>query len=379
LAPQREWYEKDYYKTLGVSEKADAKEITKSYRKLARELHPDANPGNAKAEEKFKELSSAYDVLGDDVKRKEYDEVRRLGPMGNPYGAGAGGPGGGAGGYNFNVGTDGMGDLLGGLFGRQRRAGAGGTRGVGPQRGEDLAASLTLEFVDAAHGVTTTLHLTSDAACSTCHGAGSAPGSQPRLCTVCNGRGVTDDNQGFFSFSSPCVVCQGKGVVIDTPCPTCRGMGIERRPREVAVRIPAGVSDGATIRLKGRGGPGRNGGPTGDLLVECHVTPHRLFTRDGLNLSLRVPITYPEALLGAEINIPTLDGQRVKLRLRPGTQPGSKQRLKGKGIATPKATGDLIVVIDIAVPSKPTAEELEAAEALRAVMTVDPRAHLEES
>ena len=257
MAPQREWYDKDYYKTLGVSDKAEAKEITKAYRKLARELHPDANPGNAKAEEKFKDVSAAYDVLGDDGKRKEYDEVRRLGPMGNPVG---GGGGQGAGGnHNFNVGTDGMGDLLGGLFGRQRRPGGAqaGNRGVGPQRGEDLTASLNLEFVDAAHGLTTTLHLTSDAACSTCSGSGAAPGTQPRLCGVCNGRGVTDDNQGFFSFSSPCVVCQGRGVVIDTPCPTCRGKGIERRPREVAVRIPAGVADGSTIRLKGRGGPGR--------------------------------------------------------------------------------------------------------------------------
>lgn len=377
MAPQREWYEKDYYKTLGVADKAEAKEITKAYRKLARELHPDANPGNAKAEEKFKELSAAYDVLGDDTKRKEYDEVRRLGPMGNPYGNGGGGPG--AGGYNFNVGTDGMGDLLGGLFNRQRRPGAGGSsRGVGPQRGEDLAASITLSFADAAHGVTTTLHLTSDATCSTCHGGGAAPGSQPRMCTVCNGRGVTDDNQGFFSFSSPCVVCQGKGVVIDNPCPTCRGTGVERRPREVAVRIPAGVSDAATIRLKGRGGPGRNGGPSGDLLVECHVTPHRLFTRDGLNLLLRVPISYPEAVAGAEIFVPTLDGQRVKLRLKAGTQPGSKQRVKAKGIVTPRTTGDLIVVFDIAVPARPTPQDIEAAETMRAAMTDDPRAHLEE-
>ena len=376
MAPQREWYDKDYYKTLGVSDKADAKEITKAYRKLARELHPDANPGNAKAEEKFKDVSSAYDVLGDDAKRKEYDEVRRLGPMGNPFGGG--GVQGGGGGHNFNVGTDGMGDLLGGLFNRQRRAGGtAGGRGVGPQRGEDLTASLSLEFVDAAHGLTTTLHLTSDASCSTCSGSGAAPGSQPRLCTVCNGRGVTDDNQGFFSFSSPCVVCQGKGVVIDTPCPTCRGKGIERRAREVAVRIPAGVADGSTIRLKGRGGPGRNGGPTGDLLVECHVKPHALFSRDGVNLVLRVPITYPEAVAGADIDVPTLEGTTVKLRLRSGTQPGSKHRVKGKGISTTKATGDLIVTVDILVPTNPSAEELVAVEALRVVTTPTPRAHME--
>jgi molecular chaperone DnaJ len=373
MTAQREWYEKDYYKTLGVSATADAKEITKAYRKLARELHPDANPGNAKAEEKFKEVSGAYDVLGDDTKRKEYDEVRRLGPMGSPYGGAAGG----SGNYNFNFGTDGSGDMFGGLFNRPRRGGAGGGgaggRGVGPQRGEDLSTRLTLEFADAAHGLTTTLHLTSDAQCSTCNGAGSAPGTQPKLCSVCNGRGVTDDNQGFFSFSSPCVVCQGKGVVIEKPCPTCRGIGIERRAREVAVRIPAGVSDNMTIRLKGRGGPGRNGGPAGDLLVECHVTPHRLFTRDGLNLMLRVPITYPEAVAGADIEVPTLDGQTVKLRLRSGTQPGSKHRVKGKGIATAKATGDLIVSVDVVVPNHPTKDELAAVETLRAVISVNPR------
>jgi molecular chaperone DnaJ len=373
MTAQREWYEKDYYKTLGVSATADAKEITKAYRKLARELHPDANPGNAKAEEKFKEVSGAYDVLGDDAKRKEYDEVRRLGPMGNPYGGGAGA---GSGGYNFNFGTEGSGDMFGGLFNRPRRGGAGGGaggRGVGPQRGEDLSTRLTLEFADAAHGITTTLHLTSDAQCSTCNGAGSAPGTQPKLCSVCAGRGVTDDNQGFFSFSSPCVVCQGKGVVIEKPCPTCRGIGIERRAREVAVRIPAGVSDNMTIRLKGRGGPGRNGGPAGDLLVECHVTPHRLFTRDGLNLMLRVPITYPEAVAGADIEVPTLDGQTVKLRLRSGTQPGSKHRVKGKGIVTSKATGDLIVSVDVVVPNHPTKDELAAAEAMRAAISVHPR------
>jgi molecular chaperone DnaJ len=374
MTAQREWYEKDYYKTLGVSATADAKEITKAYRKLARQLHPDANPGNDKAEEKFKEVSGAYDVLGDDSKRKEYDEVRRLGPMGSPYG---GGPGAGSGNYNFNFGTDGSGDMFGGLFNRPRRGGAGGGgaggRGVGPQRGEDLSTRLTLEFADAAHGLTTTLHLTSDAQCSTCNGAGSAPGTQPKLCSVCNGRGVTDDNQGFFSFSSPCVVCQGKGVVIEKPCPTCRGIGIERRAREVAVRIPAGVSDNMTIRLKGRGGPGRNGGPAGDLLVECHVSPHRLFTRDGLNLMLRVPITYPEAVAGADIEVPTLDGQTVKLRLRSGTQPGSKHRVKGKGIATAKATGDLIVSVDVVVPNHPTKDELAAVETLRAVTSVNPR------
>ena len=221
--------------------------------------------------------------------------------------------------------------------------------------------------------MTTTLHLTSDATCSTCSGRGSAPGSNPRVCGVCGGRGVTDDNQGFFSFSTPCVSCGGRGSIIDKPCPTCSGRGIERRPREVKVRIPAGVADGQTIRLKDRGEPGANGGQSGDLLVECRVAQHKLFTREGRNLVLRVPVTYAEAVAGAEIDVPTLAGGFVKLRVKPGTQPGSKHRVRGKGIETARETGDLIVVIDIAVPSKPSEAELAAMEHLQSVTSISPR------
>jgi molecular chaperone DnaJ len=190
---------------------------------------------------------------------------------------------------------------------------------------------------------------------------------------VCNGRGVNDENQGFFSFTSPCVACRGKGVVIDTPCPGCRGTGTERRPREVNVRIPAGVSDGQTIKLKGRGGPGRNGGPAGDLLVECHVQPDATFGRDGDNLTVRIPITYSEAVLGVVIDVPVIEGS-VALKLKAGTQPGSKHRVKGRGIATAKATGDLIVTIDLVVPTNPTDAEQEAARAMAEVTSVQPRA-----
>jgi molecular chaperone DnaJ len=377
MAPQREWLEKDYYKILGVPEAAIAKDVTKAYRKLARELHPDANPGNAAAEERFKEVSAAYDVLGDEAKRKEYDEVRKLGPMGGMFGGpGGGGYSGAPGGFSFN--SDGLGDLLGGLFGQRGRRGPGaGGRGAGPQRGEDLQATLTLEFVDAVRGITTTLHLTSDAACTTCSGSGAAPGTQPHVCGVCGGRGVVDDNQGFFSFSSPCTACGGRGVVIDTPCPTCRGTGIERRPREVKVRLPAGVADGQTIRLKGRGGPGRNGGPAGDLLVDCRVHPHALFGRDGHNLTLRLPVTYAEAALGAEVDVPTLDGPTVKLRLKAGTQPNSKHRVKGKGVATDRHTGDLIVSVDVVVPKHLNDAERAAVEALARAGSPSPRAQLE--
>ncbi len=373
MAAQREWYEKDFYKVLGVSDTASPKDITKAYRKLARENHPDANPDNTAAENRFKEVSSAYDVVGDEAKRKEYDEVRRLGPIG---GFGGGGPGDGSGGYSFNVGTDGLGDLLGGMFNRGGR-GRGASAAGGPQRGEDLVASLTLEFVDAIQGITTTLYLTSDAQCSTCNGSGAKPGTTLKTCSQCGGRGVVDDNQGFFSFSSPCRNCQGRGVVVETACPTCRGSGVEKRAREVKVRLPAGVADGQRIRLKGRGGPGRHGGPAGDLFVDCHVTPHRLFARDADNLTLRVPITFAEASLGGDIDVPTLTGGPVKLRLKAGTQSSTRHRVKGKGITTSKHTGDLIVTVDVQVPTSLSDEQRRAIEGFAAATPESPRAHLE--
>ncbi len=367
MAAQREWFEKDYYDILGVPETATAKDITKAYRKLARELHPDKNPGDTAAEERFKAVSAAYDVLGDEAKRAEYDEVRRLGPVG--------GMGGGPGGFTFNVDASGggLGDLLGQMFGRRGGQGPGAGSGVGPRRGADVHAELTLDFVDAVHGMTTTLHLTSDAQCSTCHGSGAKPGTTPKLCPQCGGRGVIDDNQGLFSFSTPCRRCGGGGTVIDDPCPTCRGTGVEKRAREVQARIPAGVSDGQTIRLKGRGAPGHNGGPAGDLLVDIHVTRHPRFGRSGNNLTVRVPVTFAQAALGADIAVPTLDGPEVKLRLRPGTQPGSRHRVKGRGIATGKGTGDLIVTVDVVVPTSLTDAERAAIEQLAGAATVSAR------
>jgi molecular chaperone DnaJ len=348
MAPQREWFEKDYYAVLGVSQSATAKEITKAYRKLARELHPDANPGNAAAEERFKEVSAAYDVLGDEDKRKEYDQVRTMGPMG--FG-GDGGPGG----FRFDVG-EGIGDLLGQMFGGRGR---GGARGTGPQRGGDIEAVLTLDFSDAAHGITTSLHLTSEASCTGCNGSGARAGTTPQSCPQCGGRGAVDSNQGFFSFSSPCQRCQGRGVIIEYPCVSCKGSGIEHRAREV--------------RLKGRGAPGRNGGPPGDLFVECKVTTHPVFTRDGLNLLVRVPVAYHEAALGADIDVPTLDGPGVTLKVKAGTQSGSKHRVKGRGIVTDGKSGDLIVTVDVAVPAKLSDDERSAIEDL-AKVAVNPRA-----
>src|SRR5918996_780640 len=317
MAAQREWLEKDYYRVLGVSDTASQKDIRSAYRKLSRQYHPDANPGDKAAEERFKEVSAAYDVVGDPEKRKEYDEVRRLGPMGGMFG-GPGAGDAGTGGFRFEDVGD-LGDVLGGLFGRARRrggAGAGGVRGTGPHRGQDLEAELHLSFEDAVHGLTTTVHLTSDAACSTCHGTGARTGTTPRTCPICNGRGVVDDNQGFFSFSSPCPECAGRGYTVDEPCPTCRGSGVERRPREVKVRIPAGVDDGQRIRLRGRGIPG-------------------------------------------------------------GTRSGRTFRVRGKGVPGRRRTGDLLVTVEVAVPQKLSAEERRVVEALAAVTDgSSPRAHL---
>ena len=377
--PPREWFEKDYYEVLGVDEKADAKEITRAYRKLARELHPDANPGDAAAEERFKEVSSAYDVVGDTEKRKEYDEVRALGPMGGMGGFG-GGPGaggfGGPGGFTFDVGGagGGLGDVLGNLFGGGGRGGR--SRATGPQRGADLEAELHLDFTDAVAGLSTSLHLVSDAVCHTCSGSGAEPGTTPTRCPVCAGRGSVEDNQGMFAMSRPCPNCAGRGTLIEHPCPTCRGNGVERRPREIKVRIPAGVSDGQRNRLKGRGDPGRQGGQPGDLYVTCRVEPHAVFSMEGRNLRVTVPITFAEAALGADITVPTIDGGSVKVRIPAGTRTGKTFRVKGRGVAAAKGTGDLMVSVEVAVPAKLSAEERAAIEALAAAATESPRQHL---
>jgi molecular chaperone DnaJ len=368
VAPQREWFEKDYYKVLGVSDTATEKEITRAYRKLAKQYHPDANPG---AEERFKELSAAYDVLGDGAKRKEYDEVRKLGPMGNPF-TGGGAPFGGGQGFTSTFHVDDLNDLLGGIFGGR----TGGRKAAGPRRGDDLEAQLHLDFLDAVHGITTTVNVTSDVACSTCGGTGAAPGTSPVICPACGGRGVRDDNQGLFSFSQPCRECGGTGMKVETPCRTCRGRGIERRPRQVKVRIPAGVEDGQRIRIKARGGAGANGGPPGDLFVTVHVSPHPLFGRQAKNLTLTVPVSFPEAALGARITVPTLD-KPVTLKIPAGTRSGRTFRVKGAGVPVSNGVGDLLVTVEVTVPQRLTSEEREAIEALAtATKGESPRSHL---
>lgn len=367
MAAQREWLDKDYYKVLGVSKDSSAKDITKKYRKLARELHPDANPGDTAAEDRFKDVSAAYDVLGDDTKRAEYDELRRLGPMG---GTGFGGAGGG--GFDPGAGND-LGDLLGSMFGRGNRRGGGAT---GPIPGADLEAELHLSFVDAVQGRTTSVHLTSEASCRECKGSGSAPGTRPQTCGHCQGRGVLDDDQGFFSFSRPCPSCAGRGSIITNPCSNCAGGGTERRPREVKVAVPAGVKDGQRIRLTGKGEPGRNGGPKGDLYVRVHVAGHDTFGRRGNHVTLTAPITFAEAALGARVTVPTLDGPSVTLKVPAGTPTGKTFRIKGRGVQSKKTVGDLLVTVEVVVPTELSEAERDAIEALAAADTSAPRSHL---
>lgn len=370
MAPQREWFDKDYYKVLGVSSSATEKEITRAYRRLAKQYHPDANAGDSKAEERFKEISAAYDVLGDPDKRKEYDEVRRMGP--GPFGFGA--PGGNGGGFgSFRV--DDIGDLFGNIFGRGGRGGPSAAAGAGPRRGEDLETELHLSFEEAVRGVTTSVNITSDAPCRTCHGSGAAPGTSPVICPQCGGRGVTSDNQGFFGFSQPCRGCGGSGMRVETPCQSCAGSGLEHRPRQVKVRIPAGVDDGQRIRLKQRGGAGANGGPPGDLFVVVRVAGHALFGRKGRDLTITVPVTFPEAALGSTLTVPTLDGT-VSLKIPAGTRSGKTFRARGKGAITDRGVGDLLVTVDVAVPQRLSEDERAAIEALAAATKESPRAHL---
>ncbi len=379
---QHEWLEKDFYKTLGVKKDVSEKDLTKAYRKLARKYHPDANPGDVKAEERFKEISAAYDVVGDEARRKEYDEIRRLGPAAGFGGFGGGGRGTAGGAYGSRDATQGfnfdgvdLGDLLGGVFGRGgggQQAGGRARQAAQAEKGSDLETHLHLSFDDAIAGVTTSVHLTSDAACSTCKGNGAKPGTRPEACSRCGGRGVLDDNQGMFSFSQPCPQCGGRGRVVTDPCTTCRGSGMERRPRQVKVRVPAGVKDGQKIKLKGRGAPGRNGGPHGDLFVKIAVAPHELFGRDGLNLTLDFPITYPDAALGTKISVPTMSGKNVTLKVPAGTPSGKTFRVKGRGVTSGTKTGDLLVTVDVKVPTSLTDAEREAIEALRDAEPVDP-------
>ncbi len=386
----KDWIEKDYYAVLGVAKTAPADEIKKAYRKLARESHPDHNPGDSKAEERFKAVSEAYAVLGDDAKRREYDEMRSL------FGSGAfrrgarqaGQPGGGvpfdvsdlfggapAGGGRFAGG--GISDLFSSFF--SGGAGGGGTTGgaPGPARGRDVETEVVLDFHDAVRGVTLPLTLRAPGVCDTCHGNGAKPGTQPRTCQVCHGAGVTTRNQGAFSFSEPCRNCQGVGTVVDEKCPECQGTGGVTKTRTLNVRFPAGVGDGQRIRLAGRGEPGERGGPAGDLFVHVKVRPDEIFGRSGDDLTLTVPITFAEAVLGTDLRVPTLDGA-VTLRVPAGTPSGRILRARGKGVSRRDGqVGDLLVTLEVVVPARVSDEARAALETFVAQTPPAAREHLD--
>jgi len=384
----KDYYEKDFYKELGVTKTATSAEIKKAYRKLARDLHPDKNPGNKRAEEKFKAVSEAYDVLSDDTKRKEYDEARNLMSSGAFRGFGGGqgaGPSAGAGGFDMNDlfrnaggaggggagGAAGFGDLFGGLFNRSA-GGQGRTAPPRARRGSDLETEVRIAFSDAVTGVTVPLGIAERTTCPTCHGIGAKPGTSPRECPVCRGTGLTTRNQGSFAFSEPCTNCHGTGSVIDDPCPTCHGERTVVHNRRLTTRIPAGVSDGQRIKLAGKGEPGPAGGPAGDLYVVVHVSGHDLFGRNGDNLTLTVPVTFPELALGTTLTVPTLTGS-VRLRVPAGTSNGRKFRVKGAGVQRKDATGDLIVTVEVSVPQRLSNEAKAALEAFAAASDADPR------
>ncbi|MFU8872374.1 molecular chaperone DnaJ [Micromonospora sp. SL4-19] len=383
----KDWIEKDYYAALGVEKSASSDEIKKSYRKLARESHPDHNPGDPKAEERFKAVSEAYAVLGDDKKRREYDEMRSL------FGSGAfrrnarGGaqPGGmpfdvsdlfgGAAGGEARFGG-GLGDLFSSIF--TGGGGAGGAaRPRGSARGRDVEAEVALDFSDAVRGVTIPLTLRAPGVCDTCHGNGAKPGTQPVTCQVCHGAGVTTRNQGSFSFSEPCRNCQGVGTIVEEKCPECHGTGGVTKTRTLNVRFPAGVADGQRIRLAGRGEPGERGGPAGDLFVQVKVRPDELFGRTGDDLTLTVPITFAEAVLGTDLRVPTLDGT-VTLRVPPGTPSGRVLRARGKGVVRKDGrAGDLLVTLDVVVPAKVSDEARAALETFAEQTPPAGREHLD--
>jgi molecular chaperone DnaJ len=372
----RDWVEKDFYKVLGVAKSVSADDLKKAYRKLAQQYHPDANPGDTGAEERFKDISEAYATLSDEAQRKEYDQLRQMVDSGSFRGFGAQG---GAGGGGQRVRMEDLNDLLGGMGGGLGDLfGFGGRTPSGPQRGADLATEIHLSFEDAVTGVTTSVAVQGEASCRTCRGSGAEPGTSVETCPVCGGSGMTAQSQGFFSMTQPCRNCAGSGRIVQQPCHTCDGRGTEMRTRTLNVKIPAGVRNGATIRLKSKGSPGRNGGPAGDLLVKTQVASHPIFKRKGDDLTVKIPVTFSEATLGAQIEVPTLDGE-VRLKVPAGTKSGKTFRVRGRGVNRPRGRkGDLLATVEVVVPTKLSRDAKQALRSFQDQFEADqnPRAHL---
>ena len=356
MAVQKEWLEKDYYQKLRVDPDAEPKTITKAYRSLARQLHPDANPGDPVAEEQFKDVAAAYDVLNDPEKRREYDQVRTSGFRGF----------GGSFGESVDLGD--IGDLFGGLFGQTRR-------GDVPIRGNDIRAELKLSFDESIYGTVAEIEVPVEKFCGSCSGTGAAPGTSTSMCDGCNGQGVTQSRQGFFSFATTCMLCNGSGHVVSSPCNVCSGRGIVGEVQDVKLRIPAGVENGQIIRVPGRGTPGMNGGTPGDLFVHIEILSHPWFERDGIDVRIEVPVEIFEAALGTKIDVPTVYGEKVKIVVPAGTKSGKILRVSGKGVKVEKATGDMYVRLIIDTPEKLNPLQKQALKDLEAATKRDPRAH----
>ena len=350
---------RDYYEVLGVQKGASEEEIKKAYKKMARKYHTDLNPGDKDAEEKFKEVNEAYEVLSDSEKKARYDQFGFAGVDPN-FGAGGGGYGGGAG---FDFGD--LGDIFGSFFGGGFGGGQTRRNPNAPQRGESIRMNLTISFEEAAFGCEKELTVDRYESCETCHGSGAAPGTSPETCPDCGGSGVVQTRRqtpmGVFASTAPCSRCGGRGKIIKEPCKDCRGSGMVRRRRKIQASVPAGIDNGQTISIRGQGHAGKNGGPAGDLLVTITVRPHELFRREGTSVLCEAPITFPQAVLGAELEIPTIDG-KVKYDIPEGTQSGTTFRLKGKGIPAlnGRGRGDQYVTVYIETPRNLNREQKEA-------------------
>lgn len=362
---------KDFYAVLGVSASASQDEIKKQYRKLAARYHPDKNPNDAKAADRFKEISEAYQVLGDAERRKQYDQMRQLGAFGGFGGRTGARPGAapGTGGFpsggNFHFedfdigGLGGLGDIFSSMFGSSGATG-GKARSRGPERGQDIEMQIEVPFRVAALGGKVPVELEVNEECPTCHGTGAAPGAKLQTCPECSGRGTISFGQGGFAVQRPCPMCLGRGQVPTERCPTCNGAGEVRTRKKVLITVPPGADNGARIRLKGQGGRGERNGPPGDLLITFQVEPDRFFRREGLDVIAPVPINIAQATLGSRISVRTLDGKRVAIRIPPGTANGKRFRVRGQGIERDGAKGDLIVQVDVQVPEKLTEDQERA-------------------